>query len=63
MQWTVCHETFNGILENYDMLLKLWDTILNDSPDSETRAGMNGVVSQMKTFSFFFGASLLLLIF
>ena len=49
-QWTVHHETFHGIIENYDTLLELWDAILNDSPDSETRARINGVASQMKTF-------------
>ena len=62
-QWTVCRETFRGILENYDMLLELWDAVLNDSPDSETRARINGVASQMKTFNFFLGACLLLLVF
>ena len=41
----------------------LWDAILNDSPDSETIARINGVASQMKTFEFFFGACLLLLVF
>ena len=62
-RWTVRHETFRGILENYDTLLELWDVILNDSPDSKTRARINGVASQMKTFNFFFGACLLLLVF
>ena len=32
---------------------------LNDKPDSETRARVNGIDSQMKTFDFYFGASLL----
>ena len=61
-RWTVRNETFRGILENYDAILELWDTILSNRPDSETRARINGVASQMKTFDYFFGASLLRLI-
>ena len=32
---------------------------LNDKPDSETRARVNGIDSQMKTFDFYFGVCLL----
>lgn len=39
--------------------MELWEIILNDSPDSETRARVNGVGSQMKSFDYFFGACLL----
>ena len=58
-RWTVRDETFNSILKNYEVVLELWDAILNDQPDSETRARVNGVASQMKTFDYFFGAHLL----
>lgn len=58
-RWTVRNETFRSILDNYNVLLELWDTILNDKPDSDTRARVNGIDSQMKTFDFYFGASLL----
>jgi len=58
-RWTVRNETFQSILDNYSALLELWETILNDKPDSETRARVNGIDSQMKTFNFYFGASLL----
>jgi len=61
-QWTLRNETFRGILENYDTLLELWEILLNDSPDSETRARINGVASQMKTFDYFFGTCLLRLL-
>jgi len=44
-------------------LLELWEILLNDSPDSETRARINGVASQMKTFDYFFGTCLLCLLF
>ena len=58
-RWTVRNETFQSILDNYSALLELWETILNDKPDSETRARVNGIDSQMKTFDFYFGVSLL----
>ena len=46
-QWIVCNETFQSILDNYSALLELWETILNDKPDSKTRARVNGIDSQM----------------
>ena len=52
-------KTFQSILNNYSALLELWETILNDKPDSETRAQVNGIDNQMKTFRFHFEASLL----
>lgn len=58
-RWTVHNETFQSILDNYSALLELWETILNDKPDSETRARINGIDSQMKIFDFYFGAFLL----
>ena len=41
------------------MVLELWETILNDKPDFDTRAQMNGIDHQIKTLDFYFGASLL----
>ena len=58
-RWTVRNETFNSILKNYEVILEVWDSILNDQPDSETRARINGVASQMRTFEYFFGVHLL----
>ena len=58
-RWTVRNETFQSILDNYSALLELWETILNGKLDSETGARVNGIDSQMKTFDFYFGASLL----
>ena len=55
-RWTVRNETFHSIMENYDALLQLWETMLDDRLDSEVRARVNGVASQMKTFDYFFGA-------
>lgn len=58
-RWTVRNETFKSILDNYEVILQLWDDILDDNPDSETRARVNGVASQMQSFNYFFGACLL----
>ena len=58
-RWTVRNETFNNILQNYSALLELWEAILDDKPDSEVRAKVNGIDSQMKTFQFYFGVCLL----
>lgn len=58
-RWTVCNETFRSILENYLALLELWDTIFYERVDSELRARVNGVCSQMNTFDYFFGVHLI----
>ena len=31
-RWTVRNETINSILDNYAVLLELWEVILNDKP-------------------------------
>ena len=53
------NETFNSILDNYIVLFELWEVILNDKPESDIRARVNGTDSQMKTFDIFFGVCLL----
>ena len=58
-RWTVRNETFRSITENYIALLELWDTILQDKIDSEVRARVNGVCSQMNSFDYFFGVRLI----
>ncbi len=59
-QWTVRNKTFKSILDNYNIILELWEDILNNNPDSETRARVNGVASQIhQSFNHFFGACLL----
>ena len=52
------NETFKSILDNYEVILQLWEDILDDNPDSERRACVNGVASQMQSFNYFFGAYL-----
>lgn len=57
-RWTVRNETFRCIIDNYTPLLELWETILGERVDSEVRARVNGVCSQMNTFSYYFGVRL-----
>lgn len=60
--WTVRNETFRSVLDNYNALMELWEDILSNRVDSETRARINGVSSQMSHFEFFLGVHLLLVI-
>ena len=57
--WTMRNEIFQSIFNNHSALLELWETILNDKPDSEARAWVNDIDSQMKMFDFYFEAFLL----
>ena len=41
-------KTFKSMLDNYEVILQLWDDILDDNPDSETRARVNGYKSDAK---------------
>ena len=45
---------FKKIIDNYCLLLKLWDECLKESLDAETRSRIIGCKAQMKTFNFFF---------
>ena len=46
-RWTVRNETFVSIIDNYTVLLELWSEILDENIESEVRARVNGVLSQM----------------
>ena len=61
-RWTVRNETFRSVLDNYNTLMELWEDILSDRVEPETRARVNGVLSQMNHFEFLFGVHLLLVI-
>ena len=58
-RWTVCNESYHSILYNYTTLLELWDVILEMPIDSDVRACVHGVSSQMQTFDYNFGTCLL----
>ena len=61
-RWTVRAEAFKSILDNFSVILELWDESLQVVKDTEMKARIQGVSAQMKKFEFFFGVSLGLLI-
>ena len=57
-RWTVRAEALQSILDNYEVLSELWIESLDVIKDSDMKARINGVASQMKGFDFFYGVSL-----
>jgi len=57
-RWTVRADALASILDNYETLLSTWEECLQLVRDTESKARINGVCSQMKTFDFMFGAVL-----
>ena len=58
-RWTVRGETLKSILDNYTPFLQLWERMLDERIDSDARARVGGFHSQMNTFDFFFGITIL----
>lgn len=53
IRWTVRADCLKSVLNNYSELLHLWDVCIEDGiADSEMKARIMGVQSQMKKFSF-----------
>ena len=62
-RWTVRAASIHSVLDNHEVLLKVWEESKVSSIDSEIRARIIGVETQMESFDFLFGlllASLLL---
>jgi len=57
-RWTVKAEALNSILNNFKVLLELWDESLDVVKDSDMKARIQGVAAQMRKFEFLFGVSL-----
>lgn len=57
-RWTVRADSLASILSNYTALQELWEKCVEIVKDSETIAQINGVASQMSTFTFLFGVEL-----
>ena len=57
-RWTVRAETLQRILDNYKALQELWGESLTVVKDTEMKARLQGVASQMAKFDFIFGISL-----
>ena len=57
-RWTVRAASLQSILDNYEVLLALWEELQESSLDSESRARIVGVEAQMANFNFLYGVSL-----
>ena len=57
-RWTVRADALKSVVDNYTALEETWEEALEVAKDTETRARIMGVASQMKTFSFFYGVIL-----
>ena len=47
-----------SILFNYEVQLDTWDKAVDVVTDTESKARINGVAAQMKTYDFVFGTTL-----
>ena len=57
-RWTVCADSLGSIVDNYTTLQDTWEEAADIVHDTETKARIRGVSSQMKTFNFLFGTVL-----
>ena len=57
-RWTVRAASLQSVLDNYQVLLEVWDDALVSKIDGEMRARIIGVDTQMHRFDFLFGVSL-----
>ena len=57
-RWTVRAVSLSSIYENYKELDQLWTWCLDVYKDTESKARVNGVQSQMQSFDYFFGLRL-----
>ena len=62
-RWTIHAQSIASTLANYKSIQDLWDEALEGSLDSEIKARIQGVSSQMETFQFFFGMLLAEMVF
>ena len=54
-RWTVRANSLSSVMENYSSIRKLWEEALETTHNTEMKARIQGVDSQMATFGFFFG--------
>lgn len=57
-RWTVRADSLASILDNYNLLQSTREEAVEIARDTETKARINGVAAQMKTFNFLFGTIL-----
>ena len=49
-RWTVCANALASVISNFEILLNTWDEAAEIVSDTESKARINGVAFQMKTF-------------
>ena len=59
-RWTIRAASVQSMLDNYEILLEVWEESKASSLDSEIRARIIGVEAQMEQFDFFLDYCLLL---
>ena len=57
-RWTVRADSLQSIISNYPVLLSTWEKAREAVKDTESKARIQGVCSQMNTFNFLFGTML-----
>ena len=57
-RWTVRADALASITNNYSVLLSTWDEAIQVTKDTESKARIQGVHAQMRTFQFLFGTVL-----
>ena len=57
-RWTVRADSLKSVLDNYTVLQHLWEEAESVAKESDIRAGLIGVGSQMTSFDFYFGVYL-----
>ena len=57
-RWTVRVDSLKSILDNFKVVQELWEEAIDLMKDTELKARINGVASQMKTFDYYFGICL-----
>ena len=54
----MCAASLQSVLDNYEVLLQVWEESKETNLESEIRARIIGVETQMHSFDFLFGISL-----
>ena len=57
-RWTVRANSLKSVQDNYTVLQELWMSVLDGNLETDIRARVCGVKSQMESFNFFFGICL-----
>lgn len=57
-RWNVRADSLFSIISNYSVLMSTWDEAIEVVKDTESKARIQGVAAQMKTFNFLFGSVL-----